>query len=110
MEGISFLNDLKIRVGYGLLGNENTTAGWKYLSVAGATIPSYGTGSPTTNNLGISFNTFPNEPLTWEKVHSANIGFDAILFNNSVSLTVDYYNKKTKKYYSNSFIGAHHRI
>lgn len=96
MQGISFLNDLKIRVGYGLLGNENTTAGWKYLSVAGATLPSYGTGSPTTNNLGISFNTFPNEPLTWEKVHSANIGFDAILFNNSVSLTIDYYNKKTK--------------
>ncbi|MEP7374672.1 MAG: TonB-dependent receptor [Chitinophagaceae bacterium] len=96
LQGISFLNDLKIRVGYGLLGNENTTAGWKYLSVAGATLPSYGTGSPTTNNLGISFNTFPNEPLTWEKVHSGNIGFDAILFNNNVSLTVDYYNKKTK--------------
>ena len=96
MQGITFLNDLKIRVGYGVLGNENTTAGWKYLSVAGATIPSYGTGTPTTNNLGISFNTFPNEPLTWEKVHSANIGFDAILLNNSLSLTVDYYNKKTK--------------
>ncbi|MEO6328271.1 MAG: TonB-dependent receptor [Ginsengibacter sp.] len=96
MQKFKFLNELKIRAGYGLLGNENTTAGWKYLSVAGATLPSYGTGTPTTNNLGISFNTFPNEPLTWEKVHSANIGFDAILFNNSLSLTVDYYNKKTK--------------
>ena len=79
-----------------MLGNENTTAGWKYLSVAGATLPSYGTGSPTTNNLGISFNTFPNEPLTWEKVHSANIGFDAVLLNNTLSVTIDYYNKKTK--------------
>ncbi|MEO5892162.1 MAG: TonB-dependent receptor [Ferruginibacter sp.] len=96
MTGLTFINDLKIRAGYGLLGNENTTAGWKYLSVAGATVPSYGTGTPSTNNLGISFNTFPNEPLTWEKVHSANIGFDAILLNNSLSLTVDYYNKRTK--------------
>ena len=96
MQGIDFLNDLKIRVGYGVLGNENTTPGWKFLSVAGATLPSYGTGTPTTNNLGIAFNTFPNEPLTWEKVHSANAGFDAILFNNKLSLTVDYYNRKTK--------------
>lgn len=96
MQDISFLNDLKLRAGYGLLGNENTTAGWKYLSVAGATLPSYSTGTPSTNNLGISFNTFPNEPLTWEKVHSANIGFDAVLLNNRLSLTVDYYNKRTK--------------
>ncbi|MEO8764006.1 MAG: TonB-dependent receptor [Ginsengibacter sp.] len=96
LQSLTFLNDLKIRAGYGVLGNENTTAGWKYISVAGATLPSYGTGSPTSNNLGISFNTFPNEPLTWEKVYSANVGFDALLFNNSVSLTVDYYHKKTK--------------
>jgi TonB-linked SusC/RagA family outer membrane protein len=96
MKSLPFLNDLKLRAGYGLLGNENTTAGWKYLSVAGATVPSYSTGNPSTNNLGISFNTFPNEPLTWEKVHAANIGFDAILLNNSVTLTVDYYNKRTK--------------
>ncbi|MEJ7588230.1 MAG: TonB-dependent receptor [Ferruginibacter sp.] len=96
MQQIKFLNDLKIRAGYGLLGNENTTAGWKYISTAGATLPNYGTGSPTSNNLGISFNTFATELLTWEKVHSANIGFDASLFGNSVSLTVDYFNKKTK--------------
>lgn len=98
MQGANFgfLNDLKIRGGYGLLGNENTTAGWKYLSAAGAVPPSYGTGNPTTNNLGISFTSFPNANLTWEKVHSANVGFDAVLFNYALSLTVDYYNKKTK--------------
>ena len=96
MQSLTFLNDLKIRAGYGLLGNENTTAGWKFLSTAGATLPSYNTGANNFNNLGISFNTFPNEPLTWEKVHSANIGFDALLFDNKLSVTVDYYNRKTK--------------
>jgi hypothetical protein len=96
MQNMAFINDLKIRAGYGLLGNENTTAGWKYLSTAGATLPNYNTGNPSTNNLGISFNTFPNEPLTWEKVHSANVGFDAVLLNNSLTLTVDYFNKRTK--------------
>jgi TonB-dependent starch-binding outer membrane protein SusC len=96
MQPLKFISELKLRIGYGVLGNENTTAGWKYLSTAGATLPSYGTGTPTTNNLGISFNTFPNEPLTWEKVYSANIGFDALLFDNTLSLSIDYYNRKTK--------------
>lgn len=96
MKKIALINDLKLRIGYGLLGNENTTAGWKYLSVAGATIPSYGTGTPTTNNLGISFNIFPNESLSWEKVYSSNIGLDAVLLNNSLSISVDYYRRKTK--------------
>ena len=96
MKQFEFLNELKIRIGYGVLGNENTTAGWKYLSTAGATLPSYGTGTPTNNNLGISFNTYPNKPLTWEKVYSGNFGFDALLFDNTLSLTIDYYNRKTK--------------
>ncbi|HEX2535117.1 MAG TPA: SusC/RagA family TonB-linked outer membrane protein [Chitinophagaceae bacterium] len=97
MQGLSFLNDLKLRAGYGLLGNEQTTPGWKYLSIAGVVPPSYnlGTGGQF-NNRGIAFTTFPNEPLTWEKVYSGNIGFDAMLFNNSLSLTVEYYNRRTK--------------
>lgn len=96
MQHLSFLNDLKLRASYGLAGNENTTPGWKYLSAAGTVPPSYGTGTPTTNNIGIAFGTFPNEPLTWEKVYSSNIGFDASLFNNSLALTVDYFHRKTK--------------
>jgi TonB-dependent starch-binding outer membrane protein SusC len=93
---ISWLSDLKIRGGYGVLGNEQTTGGWAYLSVAGVVPPSYNLGATNLNNIGIAYTNFPNQDLTWEKLYSANVGFDATLFNNSVSLTVDYYHKTTK--------------
>lgn len=96
MNNISFINDLKIRGGYGLLGNEQTTGGWAYLSVAGVVPPSYNLGSPNTNAVGIAYTTFPNQEITWEKLRSLNIGFDAVLLNNTVTVTVDYYNKVNK--------------
>ncbi|MEO6452534.1 MAG: SusC/RagA family TonB-linked outer membrane protein, partial [Ginsengibacter sp.] len=96
MKHISFLNDLKIRGGFGILGNEQTTPGWKYLSVAGSTPPSYNTGSPNNVNPGVAFGNFANKDLTWEKIRSANIGIDAMLFHNKLSLTIDYFHKVTK--------------
>ena len=96
MNGISFINDLKIRGGYGLLGNEQTTGGWAYLSVAGVVPPSYSLGSPNANSVGIAYTTFPNQEITWEKLRSTNIGFDAVLFKNTITVTVDYYNKVNK--------------
>jgi TonB-dependent starch-binding outer membrane protein SusC len=96
LKNVQFINDLKLRGGYGILGNEQTTGGWAYLSVAGVVPPSYNFGSTNINNTGIAYSTFPNETLTWEKLYSANVGFDALLFNNHLSLTVDYYHKVTK--------------
>ena len=96
MDKFSFVNDLKIRGGYGVLGNEQTTAGWKYISAAGTNPPNYNLGSGSqNNNLGISFPNAANTDLTWEKLYSANIGFDAVLFND-FSVTFDYYHKTTK--------------
>lgn len=96
MEGISFINDLKIRGGYGILGNEQTTPGWKYLSVADVNPPSYNLGNPNINNIGVAFKVAANDQITWEKKRSANIGFDALLLHNSISLTFDYYHNVTK--------------
>ena len=96
MQSIQWLNDLKIRGGYGVLGNEQTTGGWAYLSVAGVVPPSYNLGASNSNNIGIAYTNFPNQDLTWEKLRSANVGFDATFLNNSLSLTVDYYRKVTR--------------
>lgn len=96
MHDLTFINDLKIRGGYGVLGNEQTTAGWKYLSVADVNPPSYNLGSPNVNNVGVAFKVAPNPNITWEKKRSTNIGFDALLFNQTVTLTFDYYHNVTK--------------
>jgi TonB-linked SusC/RagA family outer membrane protein len=96
MQDITFINDLKIRGGYGVLGNEQTTPGWKYLSVADVNPPSYNLGNPNINNIGVAFKVAANPDITWEKKRSTNIGFDALLFDQKITLTFDYYHNLTK--------------
>ncbi|GAA4306728.1 SusC/RagA family TonB-linked outer membrane protein [Compostibacter hankyongensis] len=100
MKSLSWLNDLKIRGGYGVLGNEQTTSGFAYLYTASFN-PHYALGSGDGDGHGnmqiASFlPTFSNENLSWEKVYTTSVGIDALLFNNTLSLTADYYHKMTK--------------
>ncbi|MBL4677396.1 MAG: TonB-dependent receptor [Mucilaginibacter sp.] len=96
MKSLAWLNDLKLRGGYGGLGNDQTTAGWKYLSAAGTPVPNYNLGDPQLNNPGIAFPNFANVNLTWENKYTTNAGFDAVMFNNKLSVTVEYYRAVTK--------------
>lgn len=95
MQSLSFINDLKIRAGMGEVGNEQTTPGWKYVSISGVVPPSYNLGLIQSNNIGIAYVNYPNSVLTWEKVQTVNVGFDAVLLNNQVTFTMDYYRRKT---------------
>lgn len=96
MKSLGFLDDLKIRASYGVLGNEQTTGGWSYLSVANVVQPSYNLGSPQVIYNGISYPNFPNTDLTWERLGTTSVGFDALLFKNKFSVTADIYHKITK--------------
>jgi TonB-dependent starch-binding outer membrane protein SusC len=95
MQEARFITDLKIRGSYGTLGNVGGTPGWKYLSAAGVVPPSYNLGNNPANNSGIAYVNFPNRDLTWEKIKSLNIGFDAALFDNAVNVSFDYYRRQT---------------
>ncbi|MBC7849035.1 MAG: TonB-dependent receptor [Chitinophagaceae bacterium] len=95
LANVAWLNDLKFKASYGVLGNQ-TTRGWQFLSVASASPPNYNLGQNNTNNVGISYTNYPNPSLTWEKLKSFNGGFDAVLLNNSLAITVEYYNKVTE--------------
>jgi TonB-linked SusC/RagA family outer membrane protein len=99
---LRWLNDLKIRANWGKLGNELATFGWKYLALVnpGITVPNYSTGSGNGNGLGrrnggAYLPDFANNELSWETVTTSGVGFDAVLFNNKVNLTVEYYNRLT---------------
>lgn len=99
MQNISWLNNLKIRVGYGELGNQQTTAGFAYLVTAKLT-PHYSLGSGNGDGLGVErrgafLPNFPNKLLSWEKVYTGTIGFDASMFRNRFSITVNYYHRNT---------------
>ncbi len=98
--GATFIDDLKLRGGWGELGNKETTQGFAYLSTI-STTPDYpfgsGNGDPFgTQTIGAVLPNFPNFDLTWERVRTTTVGFDAIMFGTKVSLTAEYYNRFTK--------------
>ncbi len=95
----NFINDLKLRGGYGKLGNYQSAGYYKFLSGISLT-PDYpigsGNGDPFgTQQQAAALPDFANVNLTWEKIRTTSLGFDAILFNNHLSLTAEYYNKST---------------
>jgi hypothetical protein len=56
-----------------------------------------GNGNPYgTQYQGVRLPNFPNYELSWERVRTTNIGFDASLLDNHVSLTAEYYNRYTE--------------
>lgn len=98
MQGIDFIDDLKIRGGWGKLGNQETRS-FAYLSTVSRT-PDYALGSGNGNGVGrvlegMRFPDYPVQDLTWETVETVNIAFDGMFFNNTVTLTVEYYDKNT---------------
>lgn len=88
----SVVNSLKIRGGYGVIGND-AIDDFRYLStVVGGY--NYGIGTSGAVTTGYSPLTLDNPDLRWEQTTSSDIGFDARLFN-ALNLTVNWYNKKT---------------
>ncbi len=91
MKEDSFINDFKIRAGWGIVGNDNINA-YSYLGRvgSGANYPFGGAAQPGTYPASIE-----NLELKWEESEQTNIGFDLTMFDNRVNLTADAYIKKT---------------
>lgn len=86
------VNQLKIRGGYGITGNDNI-GDFKYLStVSGGRNYTIGTSGSVT--IGSSPDAPSNPDLKWEETSQLNIGFDARLFN-TISVAFDWYKKET---------------
>lgn len=88
----SWLNQLKLRVSYGSLGNNATTSYYMYQSL-------FATANYVLNGSiagGLAQSVLANPELTWEKTYMTNVGIDYAMFNNRLSGSVDIYNKDTK--------------
>jgi len=85
------ISNLKLRASYGETGN---TAIGSYRSLATAGLAS---SIFNGNNLatGVAITQLPNEDLTWETTAQFDAGLSLGLFNNKVSVEVDYYVKNT---------------
>jgi TonB-linked SusC/RagA family outer membrane protein len=91
-----WLNNLKLRASYGVIGNQNgigTYAGyqtWAY----GATYVETTNGTGTPASYTVNPGSVVNEHLTWENVHTTDIGVEFDLFN-CVHGVFDWYNRET---------------
>lgn len=89
-KGIRVVNDLKLRVGYGVTGNQNIGE-YNFASVL-KTIQYNFNGQPVSAVIPFKL---PNPNVRWEEVVQSNIGIDASLFNGNVNITFDGYIKNT---------------
>lgn len=86
------INQLKIRGGYGVVGND-AISNFGYLATVGGGF-NYTVGNSGAITTGYAPSTLDNPDLRWEETSQANIGFDAQIVK-SLTLTMDYYQKKT---------------
>lgn len=98
MSSWEFLNELKIRGSVGKTGNSNIT-GFSYESnvwTGGANSVVYplGPSKPLVNGATVAIPATPN--LKWETTVQTNIGIDATLFNNRLSVTLEYYKRDNR--------------
>ena len=90
----SWIDDLKIRANYGVLGNSNIGV-WDWVSFI-TTFPQAVFGVDQNVHTGMTQIRLANNDLRWEKLTQFNAGFDAVMLNNKLDLSVDYFLKETK--------------
>ena len=91
-ESLSFVNNLKLKASYGILGNNNI-GNYPYQSVY-ALGSNYVFGGVFTQGAAITTYVDPN--LKWEKTHTWDIGLETGFFNNRLTFNASYFDRRTK--------------
>ena len=105
LKDVDVLSDLKLRLGYGITGQQNINSGdYPYLAVYetnkdGAYYPILGEGATYRPNAY-------NPDLKWEKTTTYNVGLDFGFLNNRINGAVDYYYRKTTDLLNSVFVSA----
>jgi TonB-linked SusC/RagA family outer membrane protein len=93
MKNINWIDNLKLRASYGIIGNDRIP-GFQYIT----RLNGQATIDDGNNNLlfGLAPGTPGNPDLKWETQETANFGIDLRFLNNKLNITTDYYRKQTK--------------
>jgi len=84
---LSFMDHLKIRGSYGIMGNDRIDPYQFLRTYQFTTGQLFGTGR--TQFTGLSQNVEPNPNITWEVAKTSNIGLDAVLWKGLLGITFD---------------------
>lgn len=85
-----WLDQLNLRVGYSLVAQRGPASNSTVLAQSYAPFRPF---HPSASQLGIDISELENSDLTWEKQYELNIGVDAAIFRNRLSLTANYYQR-----------------
>jgi TonB-linked SusC/RagA family outer membrane protein len=87
----TIISSLKVRASYGKLGNQNI-GDYGYQAIINSGVVYTFDGTRITGGLQTSV---VSETLKWEEKATTNVGFDAILLNNHLDFSAEYYNAKS---------------
>jgi TonB-dependent starch-binding outer membrane protein SusC len=99
MNTISWINDLKLRAGYGILGSQANVSATNAFTLfgGGADVANYDlSGSNTSSQRGFRQASIGNIATGWEEDKITNIGLDATLFNSNFDFSIEWYKKSIK--------------
>ena len=106
LKNAPFISELKLRASYGKAGNDNigyfrtSTNVWK----GSANNIVYSLGPDKGYAQGSTVNQAINPNIRWEETTQTDVGLDASLFSNRLSLTLDYYNRLNNGLLTNVYI------
>lgn len=85
---VDFISTLKLRAGFGIIGNEQSVPNYQYASYIN-NYPTY----PFGNQLPLAAiqTQMSSADIHWEEKNTKNIGIDASFFNNSLEFSAEYY-------------------
>ena len=106
LKSVDFLSDLKIRASYGEIGNQTNAGTFQYLGqyTSGPAATTGGNNGYPFNKVyqpGLVLNSLPNPNLKWETSDQTDIGIDAAFLKGALTLTVDYYKKRSRDFLLN---------
>ncbi|WP_128544484.1 SusC/RagA family TonB-linked outer membrane protein [Larkinella soli] len=97
MQPVTWVDDLKLRIGWGQTGNQEIGNYNPYTQFSTNPITSFYdiNGTRTSAVPGYELTQFGNAKAKWETTTSTNIGLDAVLFKNKLDLSFDWYTRTT---------------
>lgn len=97
MKGATWIDELKIRGGWGKMGNSRISpSNQANTAGSGAALGYDITGSNTSTFSGLALTGLGNPNAKWEENTTINIGFDGTLLKNKLDIIFDWYTRKTK--------------
>ena len=121
LKDVNAINDLKLRIGYGITGQQNLGVDYYYLPTYATSqdhayypVLDGGEDNPLfagrdANGNAVYYTSRPgvyNTDLTWEKTYTSNIGIDFAFLNNRINGNIDYYHRRTKDLLSTVNVSA----